>query len=386
MSDSENEMSIMALMDRPEPKQTFCHGRFSNAFIMEKECEYKVFFEDFSNICRACLNKQNLRPLKEITFVDLFRTLTSIQIDSDDELPKNICYQCIGKLEEVSTFIAVSKNNDFYLKEILRKSKDKLLSVIEESYLECDTTNGSEQSDADESFRGVTAEKSTEPKTGKIKVDTTIKSKKSRATPTTCSICGEQQSSKKQLLEHQKKNVDCRVRQFKCSECDKGFYTKFRLNLHMRSHTKETPYECKICLKKFRHAPNLRRHDDIIHKGLKPFKCEVCGKEFSRLVSKNEHEYTHTGKKPYVCRYCGETFRTYTDHFAHTYLHKINNGDITGTTIAVRKSDTSDQLLVECSICKKSFTSARAIFQHSHAKNESEKEVPLHGMREGFSA
>ncbi|KAJ8934402.1 hypothetical protein NQ314_013443 [Rhamnusium bicolor] len=60
--------------------------------------------------------------------------------------------------------------------------------------------------------------------------------------------------------------------------CDKAFFTKFRLNLHMRSHTKETPFECKICLKKFGHSTNLKRHDDIVHKGLKPFKCEVCGK------------------------------------------------------------------------------------------------------------
>nr|XP_023014940.1 zinc finger protein 883-like isoform X2 [Leptinotarsa decemlineata] len=350
---------------------------------MEKELSNKVSYIDFSLICRTCLSKVNLKPLEEIPFGDLLKSLTDIQIEPDDGLPGNICYSCINKLEEISTFITVSKNNDQYLKHIVQVPKTDEVHYVEETEqanLNSDIKDDLDDSEVYEEFSEdvKTEENSSESLKEKrvpCEIDEGEKSKdSSEKQEILCSVCSTNFSTKKLFEEHQRTNVSCKIKQFNCNDCHKAFFSKFRLNSHMRTHTKETPYECKDCLRKFRQASNLKRHIDIIHKGLKPFKCEVCGKEFSRLVAKNEHTYKHTGQKPYVCSYCGETFNTYLKHFTHTYLHKIDNGEITGRTMVARKSNTSEQLLVECTVCNKTFSSPRAIFQHSHAKESSGKE------------
>ncbi|KAJ8934403.1 hypothetical protein NQ314_013444 [Rhamnusium bicolor] len=46
-----------------------------------------------------------------------------MDIESDDILPRNVCITCINQLEDIHSFINLSKNNDEILKEIVRKIK-----------------------------------------------------------------------------------------------------------------------------------------------------------------------------------------------------------------------------------------------------------------------
>lgn len=75
---------------------------------------------EFANICRVCLSTNNLTNLQEVGYIiGLFRNITNIQIESFDELPQNICNQCIEKLDSISNFITLSKQNDTFLRQAL---------------------------------------------------------------------------------------------------------------------------------------------------------------------------------------------------------------------------------------------------------------------------
>lgn len=241
-------------------------------------------------------------------------------LEDDEELPKQICKICIGKLDDILYFADLAKINDSTLKEILLKN--------EYSYSPPDLGASDDESVADEpnlvktvggnneefptevikiefvenegdSVKTENREKSSEKpkKRGKIKgvlckickekFNTAKELRRHqsqnddcapRKRETKCHTCNEDFVTIKALREHQKQSETCKETKNKCTICERTFEATYKLKEHLRTHTNETPYECKVCGKKFKFAQNLRRHDNISHKGIKPFKCDICGK------------------------------------------------------------------------------------------------------------
>lgn len=52
-------------------------------------------------------------------------------------------------------------------------------------------------------------------------------------------------------------------RQHLCPSCGKEFVRPSALEIHARSHSKEQPFECATCARKFTVASNLRRHQQV---------------------------------------------------------------------------------------------------------------------------
>lgn len=102
-----------------------------------------------------------------------------------------------------------------------------------------------------------------------------------------CGICGKKFRYPCNVLQHQKK-VHMGEKTEKCETCEKEFFNKLSLRLHMSTHSAEKKFKCEVCEKKFRWECNLKDHMRI-HTGDKRFSCPVCKKAFVQKSSMKQH-------------------------------------------------------------------------------------------------
>ena len=113
---------------------------------------------------------------------------------------------------------------------------------------------------------------------------------------TSCRICSKQFYDHQSLTNHHDYHLSHR----ECCHCHKVMGNKSKLLTHHRSHTKELPYQCQLCDKRFAENSTLRKHT-ATH-GKRNFQCSVCSKAFVRKDYLAKHELIH--RQTYKCSQC----------------------------------------------------------------------------------
>ncbi|CAK6980047.1 early growth response protein 1-like [Scomber scombrus] len=85
----------------------------------------------------------------------------------------------------------------------------------------------------------------------------------------------------------------------------------------------QRPYGCPAdgCERRFSRSDELTRHVRV-HTGQKPFQCRICMRSFSRSDHLTTHIRTHTGEKPFACSECGRKFARSDERKRHAKIHQ----------------------------------------------------------------
>eukprot|EP00095_Tigriopus_kingsejongensis_P005707 snap_masked-scaffold810_size94089-processed-gene-0.11 protein:Tk05707 transcript:snap_masked-scaffold810_size94089-processed-gene-0.11-mRNA-1 annotation:"zinc finger protein 674" len=129
-----------------------------------------------------------------------------------------------------------------------------------------------------------------------------------------CRVCQKEFYDMNSLNQHMTYNLTNRS----CCLCHKVLGNKSKLLTHHRSHTKESPYECQLCGKRFSENSTLRKHE-ATH-GAKQFHCSFCDKAFARKDYLLKHVQTH--QQTFRCSECSFVCHSKNDITNHVDMHK----------------------------------------------------------------
>ena len=142
-----------------------------------------------------------------------------------------------------------------------------------------------------------------------------------------CAVCGKTLASKRSLLMHLTAiHTQNQQKKEKSTVCDKLFFHKSDLSLHMTDHggDVEKQFKCFICEKTFKLQQSLKLHLNA-HKGIKPHPCNLCEKSFQWKRSLNSHLQRHLIKKPYACDLCFKSYKNKVDlNHHHSCIHRTD--------------------------------------------------------------
>ncbi|XP_044736945.1 zinc finger protein 726-like [Chrysoperla carnea] len=111
------------------------------------------------------------------------------------------------------------------------------------------------------------------------------------------------------------------VYKYLCNQCGLKLRTKYHLDSHLLTHTKERPFACDKCDKTYRTSFRLKEHKLRFHLNQRNFVCTFCSLAFYDKKILLAHVRRHTGEKPFKCHMCDKRFIQEVALKAHMKVH-----------------------------------------------------------------
>ncbi|XP_076251897.1 uncharacterized protein LOC143191086 isoform X4 [Rhynchophorus ferrugineus] len=345
---------------------------------------------NIKEMCRFCLYGNANNNIFQVRFgntiiYNLCKDML-FTLDSNDDLPKNICENCLYKVMEFAKFkkriIEVEKmlinsihqnsgeiKSNLELKYEQMHDKDSMLNIYSNSAanqnISCKICNASFGNNYEyKRHKRMHFKTRSMPckickkqcRTNSLKKHLQIHSKSEMNYNFQCDVCGKNYQTQRNLKRHylthtgmphvchicgkgfretnllkDHLNIHNGITPYMCNLCSKSYRTGSALRLH-KAYNHEgdhrrihrLSYKCKFCNKAFAYAASLETHINS-HTGEKPHKCTICEKRYSNKSHLKEHIRIHTGERPYICSICGKTFAVKGNLNGHLKTHsKIN--------------------------------------------------------------
>ena len=158
-----------------------------------------------------------------------------------------------------------------------------------------------------------------------------------------CSLCGEREPH------------TCSIRLFECTDCKKGFSSRFKLSRHQLIHGGERQYSCTICDRSFHRKDHLKNHLQI-HEPTKQYKCDRsdCGKEYNSYMSYRRHCAFHSAEEGDLqCKFCFKMFEDKTELIYHLKVHA-----------STRAAKSPSEKKFQCEQCDRRFFTRKDVKRH----------------------
>ncbi|KAJ0175680.1 hypothetical protein K1T71_008839 [Dendrolimus kikuchii] len=357
------------------------------------------------DVCRVCLSTEStMIPIDE-SFIEMYNTLTSLNVKMSDELPQYTCEKCVRDVKTFMEFREKSISSETALRRILIGFKpesnilneenkyneladntsmilkkeikneiyddellddafdDTLIDCKEDILLGLDTLQDVKPERRPKRIRIKRKKKLKINNNSTLLWNVQADIKQEESEKLFCGLCKAAFEDVLELNEHLEKHI----KDTQCAICNEITFTWAELLSHRLNHVPVKQKRCHLCYKRFSTCNYLQFHYMKEHFGEKSsLTCSFCFSSYDSPRKLRKHIWAMHSDKKYICDYCSKCFSVRANLRSHIISHMKRKNyvcDLCGVSFnylsglkdhTIRKHVSSK---VYCRSCKRPFSS-----------------------------